>query len=224
MRDGTEGIWVLTAGHVLGALSAGPPPIGSPVDHYGDGHGPLRAYRGALGSIAKRVPDHLPSNRRLTHDLGVVQVAVYGQFDNVVAGYAVIGVRKFSFNDSEQPAIDVWIEGAASGPRVGRLDTRAVAVAVDLADLATSLEVVYRRACWIESVDESDVACNGDSGAVCVDEDGRAVAMIVARENPGDEDAAPARALALPFWLIAQELSISDEQIAGSVVLRPTSA
>lgn len=218
---GDGSVLIVTAGHVLGALSTAPPPIHGHVVHFGDGPEPLVAYKGTLGRIERRVPDGLPEDRRLVHDVATIEVGVHGRFENHVAGFAVNGVRAFAFDDPELAVIDVWIEGAASGARPGRLHTRRVARTVSVAHSEPATHVLYRNACWVEPVDGRDAARDGDSGAVCIDAEGRAVAMVVAAENPAGDGAPPARALTIPFWLLARELAIRDDDVTESVVLTP---
>jgi hypothetical protein len=111
---------------------------------------------------------------------------------NHLNGNPILGVRDIStLLDTDIP---VEMYGACSNLRQGILNTAPVTERLALGK--SSHRVFYERACVVRSTDSRPMAVAGDSGSVLIDDNHRAIAMVVGRIG---EEHGPDAALATPI-------------------------
>lgn len=143
-------------------------------------------------------------------DYAVVDLDTWATVTNNIAGLLVRAIRSFTFDDESTREIPITMHGAASGVRTGVLKTARLPVRASTGHHSQAPSVVYTHTCEIEPIDGKDFCQDGDSGSICVDDQERAVAMVVAVDDPGEY---PAHGYAIPFHLIAADLGIGDEHL-----------
>jgi hypothetical protein len=177
----TGEVMMLTAAHVIGGLFPIPTTMTGVVG-YGDlaeedphetQTAPVPAISAAIGRLERSIP---PSReQRCTVDAALARVSNDRELRNQIDGQTVAGVRDIrGVHDTDIP---VTMFGARSNRREGILNTAPVAERLRLG--STEHLIFYERACQVRSLDGEPFAVRGDSGSILIDEECRAVAMVV---------------------------------------------